>query len=58
MILQKYMKLEELKMKNLKNKRIGRPKYIADEELLKKLYIKIKNKELTNAKAWQIAGCR
>lgn len=45
-------------MENLKNKRIGRPKYIADEELLKKLYIKIKNKELTNTKAWQIAGCR
>lgn len=45
-------------MKKSKNKKVGRPNYIADEELLKNLYIKIRNKELTNTKAWQIAGCR
>ncbi len=50
--------MQDLKMQDLKNRKVGRPKYISDEELLKKLYVKIKNKELTNTNAWQIAGCR
>lgn len=35
--------------KNLKNKKLGRPQYIPNIELLKDLYTKIANNELTNA---------
>lgn len=43
-------------MKNKKSK-IGRPQYIPDLQLLKELYKKIDNNEITNADAWRIAGC-
>lgn len=34
--------------KKLKKSKIGRKPYIANKTLLKELYIKIKNKEITN----------
>ena len=42
--------MEELKMetKKLKKSKIGRKPYIANKKLLKELYVKIKNKEITN----------
>ena len=45
-------------MKNLKLKnKIGRPKYIPDNALLKELFEKVDKKSLTNSEAWHIAGC-
>lgn len=35
-------------MEKLRNKKIGRKPYIADTKLLKELYVKIANKEITN----------
>lgn len=34
--------------KKLKKSKIGRKPYIANKKLLKELYVKIKNKEITN----------
>ena len=45
-------------MEKLKNKKIGRKAYIADTKLLKELYVKIANKEITNEQGWRIAKCR
>ena len=42
-------------MEKLKNKKVGRKPYIADTKLLKNLYIKIANKEITNEQGWKIA---
>lgn len=42
-------------MEKLKNKKVGRKPYIADTKLLKDLYIKIANKEITNEQGWKIA---
>ena len=46
-------------MKNLKNKnnKMGRPCYIEDITLLKQLFKKVNNGELTNEKAWKLAKC-
>lgn len=41
--------------KKLKKSKIGRKPYIANKNLLKELFIKIENKEITNAEAWTIA---
>ena len=35
-------------MEKLRNKKIGRKPYIVDTKLLKELYVKIANKEITN----------
>ncbi len=43
--------------KELKNNKIGRPKFIANVQQLHNLYKKIENKELTNEEAWNIAKC-
>lgn len=45
-------------MNKLKKKSKGRPKYVPDTRILRQLYIKVRNKELTNAEAWEIAGCK
>ena len=39
----------------MENKKVGRKPYIANKNLLKELFIKIKNKEITNEEAWTIA---
>lgn len=44
------------KLKNKKSK--GRPKFVLDTKQLRQLYVKVKNKELTNEQAWTLAGCK
>lgn len=42
--------------KNIKKSKIGRKPYVADTKLLKELYIKIKNKEITNEERLEIGS--
>ena len=44
------------KLKNKKSK--GRPQFVPDTKQLRQLFIKVKNKELTNEQAWMLAGCK
>ncbi len=45
-------------MQKLKNKKVGRPKYVADLGLLRKLYKEVKENKITNEEAWNIAKCK
>lgn len=42
--------------KKLKKSKIGRKPYIADVKMLQELYIKIRNKELTNEERLEISS--
>ena len=44
-------------MEKLKNKKVGRPKYIPKVSQLRELYKKIESKEITNEQGWRIAKC-
>lgn len=45
-----------MKNEKLKNKKsVGRPPYIENMTRLRELYLKVKNKKLTNQEAWSIA---
>ena len=41
-------------MKN-KNSKIGRPRYIPNNDLIKKLIKQVNNKKITNSEAWELA---
>ena len=45
-------------MKKLKNKKMGRPKYVVDFKLLQKLFKEVKENKMTNEQAWIIAKCK
>lgn len=45
-------------MDKLKKKSKGRPQYVPDAKQLRQLFIKVKNKEITNQQAWTLAGCK
>ena len=44
--------------KKLKNKKVGRPKYVANLDLLQRLYKQVAEKTITNEEAWHIAKCK
>lgn len=45
-------------MENIKNKKIGRPPYILNEELFIETLKKVKNNEISNIQAMSICNCR
>lgn len=50
--------MDNIKMKNnKKHNRVGRPTYFIDICMLRQLYKKIDNKEISNIEGWKIAKC-
>ena len=46
--------MENKKLKNSKNG-VGRPKYVADVEQLRKLFKQVSEKAITNEEGWKLA---
>lgn len=45
-------------MQKLKNKKVGRPRYVVDLKLLQRLYKEVAEDKITNEQAWAIAKCK
>lgn len=47
-----------MKSKNLKNKKVGRPKYQPNIEQLQNLFKQVAEKTITNEQGWILAKCK